>query len=59
MSEFQSMLLKKLDATDFNLAIQDVLPFIYSDQKRTDTRHWNAEFFKAMTRTLMPAQGTG
>ena len=58
MSEFQSMLLKKLDATDFNLAIQDVLPFIYSDQKRTDTRNWNAEFFKAMTRTLMPAQGT-
>lgn len=55
MSEFQSMLLKKLDATDFRLAAQDVLPFLYSDQKRADTGHWNAAFFKAMTMTLTPA----
>jgi hypothetical protein len=58
MSDFQNMLCQKLDTTDFQLAAQDVLPFIYSDQKRDDIRHWNADFFKAMTRTLTPSVTT-
>lgn len=58
MSDFQNMLCQKLDITDFQIAAQDVLPFIYSEQKRDDIRHWNADFFKAMTRTLTPSVTT-
>ena len=50
--DFKNLLCKKFDSTDFALAAQDVSPFIYSDQKRSDTRDWNADFFKAMTKTI-------
>ena len=58
MLEFQKMLCEKLSATNFRLAAEDVTPFIYSDQKRADTRHWNADFFKAMTMALKPITGS-
>ena len=58
MLEFQKMLCEKLSATDFRLAAEDITPFIYSNQKRADKRHGNADFFKAMTMALKPITGS-
>jgi len=49
---FKAMLIEKIRSINFKYAVDDVSPFIYSEQKRIELKHWNVTFFEAFARIL-------
>ncbi len=49
---FKGILIDKIRRTNFKHAVDDVSPFIYSEQKRSDLKHWTGNFFETFARTL-------
>ncbi|MFW7382129.1 MAG: nucleotidyl transferase AbiEii/AbiGii toxin family protein [Oligoflexus sp.] len=56
MDVFKAMLIEKIRSTNFKYAVEDVSPFIYSEQKRSELKHWNVTFFEAFSRILTQAE---
>ncbi|MCX6128277.1 MAG: hypothetical protein NTX25_04335 [Proteobacteria bacterium] len=52
---FKAMLIEKIRSVNFKQAVEDVSPFIYSELKRSDLRHWNATYFEAFVGQTLKA----